>query len=39
VRRLGEAASAGVFDVHRVGGEHGGRIALLIDDCCRPWKG
>ncbi len=28
MRRLGEAASAGVFDVHRVGGEHVGRIAL-----------
>ena len=29
MRRLGEAASAGVFDVHRVGGQHGGSIALL----------
>ena len=27
MRRLGEAASAGVFDVHRVGGEHGESIA------------
>jgi hypothetical protein len=25
--RFGKAASAGMFNVHRVGGEHGGRIA------------
>ncbi len=27
VRGLGEAASAGVFDVHRVGGQHGWSLA------------
>src|SRR5438270_10282625 len=29
VRWFREAASAGMFNVHRVGGEHDGRIALL----------
>ena len=32
VRRFGIAASAGMFDVHRVGGEHGESLALLIAD-------
>jgi hypothetical protein len=33
MRGLRKAASAGAFDVHRVGGQHEERIALLIDEC------
>jgi hypothetical protein len=32
MRGLRKAASAGALDVHRVGGQHGKRIALLMDD-------
>ena len=32
MRGFGEAASAGVLDVHRVGGQHGGSLAFLIVD-------
>ena len=30
MRRLGKAASAGVFDVHRVAGEHGESLAEVV---------
>jgi hypothetical protein len=33
MRGLKKTASAGALDVHRVGGQHEERIALLIDEC------
>jgi hypothetical protein len=33
MRRLGMAASTGVFDAHRIVGEHGKSLALILFDC------